>query len=186
MRRWHFTEGNKSEEKNAKASKSVIKSSCNCGVRYWTNYKTWVSSTDVTATDWKAGKDTLAKLKDVTWAGMQAAAGGSSPIEHHPFSISVHTPEHIVPSSLQIISPCTQLEEQSSREYGGEPSHGFSSAGTGSSLLCLTGLGCFVPSPQPQGPQGREWAVSSTVTSAPRAGPALSFWRSPGFPNRAR
>lgn len=66
-----------------------------------------------------------------------------------------------------------------------EPCHGFSSAETGSSLLCLKGLGCFVPSPQPQGPLGREQAECSMVTSAPRAGPAPS-WRSPGLPNRAR
>lgn len=141
----------------------MIKSSCNCQVRYWTNYKIRVSSRDMTATGWGEGKSTLVKLKDVMQAGLHAAAGGSSLIHHHLFSMTVHIPEHMAPSSLQTISTCTQHEEQSPREHGSEPGHGFSSAGTGSSLLRLTGLGCSLPSPQPQGPQGREWAVRSMV-----------------------
>lgn len=147
-------------KKHAKVSKSVTESSCNCGVRYWTNYKTRVSSTDVTVTVWEEGKPTLAKLKDVTQAGCRQQQEEAVPYNTIHSLCLCTPPEHITPSSLHTISPCTQPEEQSSREHGGEPCHGFSLAGTGSSLLCLTGLGCFLPSLQPQGPkaQSRQWA----------------------------
>lgn len=135
-------------KKNAKTSKSVIKSSHNCGVRYWTNYKTWVSSTDVTVTDWEEGKPTLAKLKDITQAGVQAAAGGSSPIQHHPFSMSVHTPKthgSLQPSNYLPLHPIWGAKLQGPWRWT-MPWLQLSWR-TGSPLLCLTALGCFLLSP---------------------------------------
>lgn len=166
--RWGEQEWRK---KNAKASKSVIKSSCNCRVRHWTNYKTRVSSTDMTVTGWEEGKSICVKLKDVTQAGSSRRKQS-----HTPPSIlydCAHPRTHGLPPAFKLspLAPNTRSRAPGSMEVS--QAMGFSSAGTGSSLLCLTGLGCSLPPPQPQGPQGREWAVSSMVTPRSRVSTLL-------------
>lgn len=88
-------------KKNAKASKSVIKSSCNCRVRHWTNYKTRVSSTDMTVTGWEEGKSICVKLKDVTQAGSSRRKQSHTP----PYILydCAHPRTHGLPPALNYL-----------------------------------------------------------------------------------
>lgn len=161
MRRWHFTEGNKSEEKSMQKYQKVWQRALAI-VESGTGQTTKHESA---AQMWQSLSGRKANQHLLSWRMSHRQGCRQQQEEAVPYN-TIHSlclctpPEHITPSSLQTISPCTQPEEQSSREHGGEPCHGFSLAGTGSSWLCLTGLGCFLPSLQPQGPkaQSRQWA----------------------------
>lgn len=89
------------KKKECKSIKKCNQELLQLSSQYWTNYKTSVSSTDVTVTGWEKGKPKLVKLKHVTQAGVQAAAGGSSPIQHHPFSMCT-SPNTWLPSAFKL------------------------------------------------------------------------------------
>lgn len=125
----------------------------------------------MTVTGWEEGKSICVKLKDVTQAGSSRRKQS-----HTPPSIlydCAHPRTHGLPPAFKLspLAPNTRSRAPGSMEVS--QAMGFSSAGTGSSLLCLTGLGCSLPPPQPQGPQGREWAVSSMVTPRSRVSTLL-------------
>lgn len=189
MRRWHFTEGNKSAEKRMQKHQkgwsralAIVESGTGQTTKHESAAQAWQS-----LTGWKTNQHLLSWRTSHRQGCRRQQEEAVPYIQHHPFSTSVHTPEtcgSLQPSNYLPLHPIWKAELQGAGRWA-MPWLQLSWR-TGSSLLCLIALGCFLPSSQPQGHQGSEQAMSSMVTSTPRAGSALSFWRSPDFPNRAR
>lgn len=116
--------------------------------------KPWARSTDATDdTDWQEGNPTPVEMNGhVAWAGLQAAAGAGVPCNPvRPLCLCI-TPK---PSSLQTLSPSTHVRSWAPGSMGVSFAVASAQLGQECSSLCPAGLGCFMPSLQPQGSPGQ-------------------------------